>query len=137
MRVALWLCSHMCISHWHPVYNLPCLQCSIDLKDNVLRFGSSGEALPFLPEHEIPKSVSNRGQVKLGGSDRFNWCAEPLHVTVAWCASRSRMHTQSPSGMSVSDRWPYQPPSPLSLRVLLGSLTDGLTNLHTLLHCLF
>lgn len=38
--------------------NLKRHQCSIDLKANMLRFGSSGEALPFLPEHEIPKAVS-------------------------------------------------------------------------------
>ena len=31
------------------------LQCCIDLKDNVLRFGSTGAALPFLAEHELPK----------------------------------------------------------------------------------
>ncbi|PRW58158.1 DNA damage-inducible 1 [Chlorella sorokiniana] len=44
--------------------NLKRHQCCIDLKDNVLRFGSSGEALPFLPEHEIPKS-----EHKLAGGD--------------------------------------------------------------------
>ena len=30
-------------------------QCSIDLKANVLRFGTTGNALAFLPEHEIPQ----------------------------------------------------------------------------------
>ncbi|KAL4423497.1 hypothetical protein ABPG77_003630 [Micractinium sp. CCAP 211/92] len=35
--------------------NLKRHQCCIDLKDNVLRFGSTGAALPFLPEHEIPQ----------------------------------------------------------------------------------
>ncbi|KAL4437177.1 hypothetical protein ABPG75_004316 [Micractinium tetrahymenae] len=34
--------------------NLKRHQCCIDLKDNVLRFGSTGAALPFLSEHEIP-----------------------------------------------------------------------------------
>eukprot|EP00887_Chlorella_sp_A99_P005195 scaffold1.g5195.t1 len=34
--------------------NLKRHHCCIDLRDNVLRFGSSGAALPFLPEHEIP-----------------------------------------------------------------------------------
>lgn len=46
-------CPPFSISH-HPTFS----QCSINLKDNLLRFGSSGEALPFLPEHEIPKSAS-------------------------------------------------------------------------------
>ena len=34
-------------------------QCSIDLKSNVLRFGSlePAAALPFLAEHELPKSA--------------------------------------------------------------------------------
>lgn len=35
--------------------NLKRHQCCIDLRDNVLRFGSTGAALPFLPEHEIPQ----------------------------------------------------------------------------------
>jgi DNA damage-inducible protein 1 len=35
--------------------NLKRHQCSIDLKDNVLRFGSLDVAVPFLAEHECPK----------------------------------------------------------------------------------
>lgn len=35
--------------------NLKRHQCSIDLKDNVLRFGSLDVAVPFLAEHELPK----------------------------------------------------------------------------------
>jgi DNA damage-inducible protein 1 len=35
--------------------NLKRHQCSIDLKDNVLRFGSLDVAIPFLAEHELPK----------------------------------------------------------------------------------
>lgn len=30
-------------------------QCGIDLKENSLRFGSADIAVPFLPEHEIPR----------------------------------------------------------------------------------
>jgi DNA damage-inducible protein 1 len=36
--------------------NLKAHQTCIDLKDNVLRFGSRGIVLPFLAEHEIPKA---------------------------------------------------------------------------------
>jgi len=36
--------------------NLKRHQCSIDLKDNVLRFGSYDVATPFLAEHELPKN---------------------------------------------------------------------------------
>jgi hypothetical protein len=32
------------------------MQCLIDLKANVLRFSTTDAALPFLPEHEIPKN---------------------------------------------------------------------------------
>lgn len=32
-------------------------QCCIDLKNNVLRIGTTGTETPFLPESEIPESV--------------------------------------------------------------------------------
>jgi DNA damage-inducible protein 1 len=32
-------------------------QCGIDLKENSLRFGSADIAVPFLPEHEIPRHL--------------------------------------------------------------------------------
>jgi DNA damage-inducible protein 1 len=58
MLLALHRCPQPCLLPCQPACLPACspapLQCSIDLKDNVLRFGSTGAALRFLPEHEIP-----------------------------------------------------------------------------------
>lgn len=46
------------------------LQCCVDLKAGVLRFGSTEAQLPFLPEHEIPQGEPERNP--MGGLSASN-----------------------------------------------------------------
>ncbi|KAK7579936.1 hypothetical protein V9T40_000565 [Parthenolecanium corni] len=64
-------------------------QCCIDLKNNVLRIGTTGTETPFLPESEIPESVH--------GSDSLSTLSEEERRQIQLAKEKFGLQTSIPS----------------------------------------
>ena len=72
------------------------LKCSIDLKENVLKIGTTGTATPFLPESELPDCARLSGNVNQEVEDRD--LAEALNRSTQDVPSSSTSSASTSSG---------------------------------------